>query len=127
MRPMFNDETPGPVLWSRVAVQLVVLELRKPRSSGLTPNEATRIVLYDLPPFGYTWLRFALHSLAVYLGLGWSASQWLRQVAEQAAYGSILRRCFFFAYKDNRRAYPRVTNRGVQDPSEADQSSMALG
>jgi len=62
-------------------------------------------------------LRLALHSLGAYLDLGLTSSEWLERVTDAAAFGSSFRRCFFFDYKEQRRAYPRVTNRGVQTPS----------
>jgi hypothetical protein len=59
-------------------------------------------------------IRFALHSLAVYLDLGWQSEVWLSKVLENAHLGNTFRLCFFFAYKENRCTNPRVTNRGVR-------------
>jgi hypothetical protein len=64
-------------------------------------------------------LRLALHSIGAYLDLGYSSTDWLNCVLEAAHMGHNFRRCFFFAYKENRSPYPRVTNRGVQNSSEA--------
>jgi len=44
-----------------------------------------------------------------------TSHDWLDNVLEAAHFGNSFRRCFFFDYKENRRPYPRVTNRGVQD------------
>ena len=61
-------------------------------------------------------LRFAIHSLNVYLGLGWRSEDWLNNVLEASHFGHSFRRCFFFAYKANRGAYPPVSNTGVTRP-----------
>lgn len=85
----------------------------------MTPAQACQVVSRSLPPDYPGMLRFAIHSLSVYLGLGWRSQDWLDNVLEMAHYGATFRRCFFFEYKDNRRPYPRVTNRGVQTSEEA--------
>jgi len=72
-------------------------------------------------------LRFALHSLSVYLYLGMPSHVWLSNVLEAAHYGHSFRRCFFFDYKEQRSPYPRVTNRGVQTSTNRGKSRVKKG
>jgi hypothetical protein len=103
------------VLCARVARQLAAWRYRHYQGMGVPPAYHATFVARILPADYPGMLRFALHSLAVYLDLGYSSSQWLSAVLEEAHFGSCFRRCFFFEYKENRSPYPRVTNRGVQD------------
>ena len=112
---------------ARVAIQLASLHYRAHQWLDRTPAECARIVMRDLPLHVDGILRFALHSLSIYLNLGWTARQWLTAVLEASHYGSSFRRCFFFDYKENRRPYPRVTNRGVQDLPKRRANRKPLG
>lgn len=99
---------------ARVAIQLTSQRAYALGGTFPNPAAAARAAAADLPGDYPGFLRFALHSLSIYLDLGYRASTWLNCVLEASHYGSSFRRCFFFDYKDNRRPYPRVTNRGVQ-------------
>ena len=90
---------------------------------ALAARQAAALLPSDYPGM----LRFALHSLAVYLDLGYSSHRWLAEVLEAAHFSSSFRRCFFFAYKENRCLYPRVTNRGVQVQSKGRKSVIRKG
>ena len=89
-----------------------------------TPSLAARRAAAALPLDYPGFLKFALHSLAVYLDIGYSSSQWLACVLEAAHYGSNFRRCFFFDYKADSVPYPRVTNRGVQTSPKGRKSQL---
>jgi hypothetical protein len=102
------------VICARVAVQLAKLEYSNGRATPKTLGVYPRVVLQTLPLRLSSVLRLALHSLGIYLDLGFTGKEWLHSVLEAAHYGHNFRRCFFFDYKEQRRAYPRVTNRGVQ-------------
>lgn len=106
------------VLCARVARHLANNARRELGDHLLPPDTWAKRAALSLPPDFPGMLRFALHSLAVYLDLGMKSSEWLNNVLEAAHYGSSFRRCYFFAYKENRRLYPRVTNRGVQTSPE---------
>jgi len=118
----------GPiVLCARVARHLAA---RKWHPGYLTPQdvagaafEASIALPLDYPGM----LRFALHSLSVYLDQGVTSAVWLQNVLEAAHYGSSFRRCFFFDYKEQRSPYPRVTNRGVQTSSKPARSRVRKG
>lgn len=115
------------VICARVALQLTIREYNNWPVHQSTPAQAAATVARLLPPEHFTMLRFALHSLSVYLGLGNSASSWLQSVLEAAHFGHSFRRCFFFDYKANRGPYPRVTNRGVQNPPEVTSARVKKG
>jgi len=102
------------VICARVAQRLAFLEWRNHLPHMERPSDAPVWVNRKLPGDGFAMLRLALHSLAVYLDFGMNSVEWLNCVLEAAHFGGSFRRCFFFDYKDNRRPYPRVTNRGVQ-------------
>jgi len=112
---------------ARVAVQLVALELRKRPNNTRPIGHLTRFVLETLPLEIDGIVRLALHSLGVYLDLGYTGTQWLSAVLEASHFGHTFRRCFFFDYKENRGPYPRVTNRGVQTSSEAAGAGVKKG
>ena len=112
MRPPLDPAMGEVVLCARVAVQLTVRRYRQHQGMQVPPAYHARFVARILPPDYPGFLRFALHSLAVYLDLGMPSATWLKNVLEAAHYGNTFRRCFFFAYKENRVPYPRVTNRG---------------
>ena len=102
------------VICARVARQLAGLS-RGYEGAIPPPNSwYATVAARHLPPDYPGMLRFALHSLSVYLDLGLSSSQWLANVLKASHFGHSFRRCFFFDYKENRSPYPRVTNRGVQ-------------
>ena len=107
------------VISARVARQLTGIYHKHGGDYQLTPSTAAARAAQYLPADYPGMLKFALFSLSVYLNLGWSSTQWLQNVLEAAHYGDSFRRCFFFDYKENRRPYPRVTNRGVQTSIEA--------
>jgi len=114
LRPRLHPDMGQTVICARVALQLTRLtyirSIRTTFGGAHYARVAARILPLDYPGF----LRFALHSLAVYLDGGMSSAVWLSNVLEASHFGHSFRRCFFFDYKENRRAYPRVTNRGVQ-------------
>jgi len=114
MRPPLHPEMGQVVICARVARQLAGIYYRHGSDYQLSPASAASRAAAYLPPDYSGMFRFALHSLAVYLNLGFPSEVWLKSVLEASHYGSSFRRCFFFDYKDNRRLYPRVTNRGVQ-------------
>jgi len=127
MRPPLHPDMGQIVLCARVARQLVGWRWRKYTGSLATPSLSARFILRILPPDGFGMLRFAVHSLAVYLDTGMPSADWLENVLEAAHFGSSFRRCFFFDYKENRRPYPRVTNRGVQSPLSPTVSRLGRG
>jgi hypothetical protein len=90
---------------------------------GYHARFVARVLPLDYPGF----LRFALHSLGVYLDIGMPSSVWLSNVLEASHFGNSFRRCFFFDYKENRSPYPRVTNRGVQNSPKRRADSRRLG
>lgn len=112
---------------ARIAVRLAQLEYNRatvtPTSLGVYP----RVVLRTLPLEVNSILRLALHSLGVYLDLGYTSKEWLEAVLMASHFGNSFRRCFFFDYKENRSPYPRVTNRGVQNSSKAASGRVRKG
>ena len=114
MRPRLHPAMGQVVICARVARQLANLARLNDEPIPLEPASLAHAAARNLPPDYPGMMRFALHSLGVYLGLGWSSSQWLKSVLEAAHFGYSFRRCYFFDYKGNRGPYPRVTNRGVQ-------------
>jgi len=119
MRPNLHPAMGQIVICARVARQLAYFSYKHDCAAMRTNARVTQLALERLPPDYPGMLRLALHSLSVYLDLGYSSTQWLHNVLEAAHFGSSFRRCFFFEYKANRSSYPRVTNRGVQTSREA--------
>ena len=115
MRPRLHPDMGQAVICARVALQMVAIRYRRSFSSEIPPRFFATWAARSLPLDYPGMLRLALHSLAVYIGLGMTTSVWLHNVLEAAHYGHSFRRCFFFDYKANRGPYPRVTNRGVQN------------
>lgn len=118
VRPQLNSAMSQSVICARVALQLTKLYYQHGQDYQLSPASSASRAAEHLPLDGFGMLRFALHSLAVYLNLGWPGVEWLSEVLEASHFGSSFRRCFFFDYKENRRPYPRVTNRGVQNSTK---------
>lgn len=116
MRPQLHPDMGETVLCARVALQLTRLAYNRATSCPLPGAYYARDAARDLPLDYSGFLRFALHSLGVYLDTGMPSSVWLSNVLEASHFGHNFRRCFFFDYKEQRRPYPRVTNRGVQTP-----------
>jgi hypothetical protein len=114
LRPRLDPAMGEVVLCARVARQLVAWRYRQHKGMAVHPSYHASFVARILPPDYSGMMRFALHSLAVYLDLGMPSSKWLDNVLEASHFGHSFRRCFFFEYKANRGPYPRVTNRGVQ-------------
>jgi hypothetical protein len=112
------------VINARVARMLAAVYYDAGYEFSPSPSQAARQAATALPLDYPGFLRFALHSLAVYLDIGYSSSQWLAGVLDAAHYGSSFRRCFFFAYKADSVPYPRVTNRGVQGPKSGRKSQL---
>lgn len=112
---------------ARVAVQLVKLEYDKARHTPHNAGVYARMVLQDLPLGIDGIVRLALHSLGVYVDLGYTGNEWLSAVLEASHFGHSFRRCFFFDYKAQRRPYPRVTNRGVQTSPKATSGRVRKG
>jgi hypothetical protein len=127
MRPHLHPDMGMVPISARVALRLTALRYKQSGLSLLQPGIFARQVLLSLPIGLDGMLRLALHSLGVYLDLGMSSQEWLQNVLEASHYGSSFRRCFFFAYKEQRRPYPRVTNRGVQDLSQASSGRVRKG
>jgi len=119
MRPRLDPAMGLVPISARVAIQLVRMEYDKARCTPHNAGVYARQVLRDLPLGVDPMLRLALHSLGVYIDLGWTGQEWLSAVLSASHFGSSFRRCFFFDYKVNRCPYPRVTNRGVQDSPKA--------
>ena len=115
------------VLCARVARQLVAMHYRKHTDPGFHPATVAAFAAWSLPLDYPGMLRFALHSLSVYLDLGMTSHVWLSNVLEAAHFGSSFRRCYFFAYKGHRGPYPRVTNRGVQTSPKATSARVRKG
>ena len=124
MQPRLHPDMGEVVLSARVARHLVYRESLRPGAVGNTPSQNASNAAWHLPHDYPGMLRFALLSLAVYLDFGMPSSQWLARVLEASHFGSSFRRCFFFAYKENRSPYPRVTNRGVQTSPSPSQFEM---
>src|ERR1044072_1641213 len=101
------------VLCACVARQLVALQYRTHTDPFFHRATVAVFAALSLPLDYPGMLRFALHSLSVYLDLGMTSHVWLSNVLEAAHFGGSFRRCYFFAYKGHRGPYPRVTNRGV--------------
>lgn len=114
MRPRLHPDMGQIVICARVAVQLSAIEYRKGRATPVSLGVYPRVVLQTLPLDLNSFLRLALHSLGVYLDLGFTGKEWLRNVFEASHFGHSFRRCFFFDYKVNRGQYPPVSNTGVQ-------------
>lgn len=120
MRPRLHPDMGQVVICARVARQLSAIAWRYNRELSTTMRNPSLAAL-ELLPLDYPgFLRFAVHSLGVYLDYGMSSSQWLANVLAASHFGHSFRRCFFFDYKATRGPYPRVTNRGVPDsPKQA--------
>lgn len=101
---------------ARVAIQLVKMARRDPVVRGLKTSQQPVAAVLGLEGIGLPFVRMALHSLAVHIELGYSSKDWLAGVIYRDLMGYSFRRCYFAAYKETRRLYPRVTNRGVQVP-----------
>jgi len=127
MRPHLHPAMGEIVICARVARQLAGLS--KGYDGPIPPPNSwyATIASRNLPEDYDGMMRLALHSLAVYLDLGYSSTQWLDNVLEAAHFGHNFRRCFFFEYKETRRPYPRVTNRGVQTSPEATSGRVRKG
>jgi hypothetical protein len=106
-------------LYARVAIQLVKISYRKSAAAPISPSDHVTQTADHLPIDGFGMVRFALHSLAVSVSLGTRTDVWLRNVSYRAGMGGNFRRHFFEGYKESRRPYPRVTNRGVQSSTTA--------
>jgi len=104
---------------ARVARQLAFKACKSQGEHSYPHGQCARIALRTLPLEVDGIVRLALHSLGVYLDLGYTSGEWLSAVLEASHFGHTFRRCFFFDYKENRGPYPRVTNRGVQNSSKA--------
>lgn len=119
MRPHLHPSMGIVPIAARVAIQLTSIEYarngKNPAHAGVYSRLALRVLPLGVDPM----LRLALHSLSVYIDMGWTGREWLQCVLDASHYGSSFRRCFFFEYKANRSPYPRVTNRGVQDSVES--------
>jgi hypothetical protein len=113
MIPRLDPKMGEVVLSARVARALTMAQYEQHAHNGVSAAQCATLALRNLPPDYSAMVRFALHSLSVYLFLDWTSTQWLHEVLEASHFGHSFRRCFYFEYKANRSAYPRVTNRGV--------------
>jgi hypothetical protein len=127
LRPRLDPAMGMVPISARVACQLVKLEYDKARCTHHNAGVYARQVLLSLPLEVDGIVRLALHSLGVYLDLGYTGNEWLSAVLEASHYGHSFRRCFFFDYKEQRRPYPRVTNRGVQTSPPASNGRVRKG
>jgi hypothetical protein len=127
VRPRLDPAMGQVVICARVARQIAAMYYRYDRYVNCTPTECAAWAAYRLPADYPGMLRFALHSLAVYLDLGMPSATWLQNVLEASHFGHSFRRCFFFDYKEHRGPYPRVTNRGVQTSPEATSRRVKKG
>lgn len=127
MRPQLHPDMGIVPIAARTAVQLAYWRYRHHQGMQVAPGAHCRFVLRILPLEMDGVLRLALHSLGVYLDMGYTSSQWLDAVLEASHFGHNFRRCFFFDYKENRSSYPRVTNRGVQTSPKRRADSRRLG
>lgn len=127
MRPNLHPDMGQVVICARVARQLAYFSYKHDCAAMRTNARVTQLALERLPLDYPGMLRFALHSLSIYLDLGYTSAQWLHNVLEAAHFGSSFRRCFFFDYKEQRSPYPRVTNRGVQTSPKATRSRVRKG
>jgi len=89
MRPNLHPEMGQVVICARVARQLTAWRYRHYRGMGVPPAYHASFVARILPLDGFGMLKFALHSLSVYLDLGFSSSLWLQNVLEAAHYGQF--------------------------------------
>ena len=127
MRPNLHPEMGQVVICARVARQLAYFSYKHDCAAMRTNARVASLAAERLPLDYPGMLRFALHSLSIYLDLGYTSAQWLHNVLEAAHYGHSFRRCFFFAYKEQRSPYPRVTNRGVQTSTKRGSSRVRKG
>jgi len=127
MRPNLHPDMGQVVICARVARWLTYIESKRVGAQGNMHWQSASNAAWHLPPDYPGMLRFALHSLSVYLELGMTSHDWLRNVLEASHYGSSFRRCFFFDYKEQRSPYPRVTNRGVQTSTKRGSSRVKKG
>src|SRR4029450_7696134 len=65
---------------ARVAIQLVKLRVKALNSPNIPSSSIVYSASYLLPHTGFTMLRFALHSLAAHLDMGYSSSEWVKGV-----------------------------------------------
>jgi len=119
MKPRLHPDMGQVVLCARVAQRLAFREWRNHADVMATPADGPRWALRKLPADYDGMMRLALHSLTVYVDSGMNSVDWLQNVLEASHFGSTFRRCFFFDYKETRRPYPRVTNRGVHSSPKA--------
>lgn len=119
LRPRLHPEMGEVVICARVARQLAYQACLDTPDLFHKPSDAASLAARELPPDAPAMLKFALHSLSVYLDLGMPSAEWLNCVLRAAHFGNSFRRCFFFEYKDNRRPYPPVSNTGVHPSQEA--------
>jgi hypothetical protein len=124
VRPRLDPAMGEIPICARVAIQMCYRAYLNPTLGDFDPPDLARLVALNLPADYPGMLKFALHSLGVYLDLGWTSLQWLTAVLEASHLSHNFRRCFFFAYKDNRSPYPRVTNRGVQNSRKGRKSTL---
>lgn len=108
---------------ARVAYQLVTRISIRENATASDRLRCVHLAIDSLKGLAMPFVRMALHSLAVWIDLGKPPRQWLRDVLYRDLMGYTFRRCFFDAYKETRRVYPRVTNRGVH-PTPSGQASF---
>jgi len=98
---------------ARVSFRLIVRDYRAYPERWKEPFEAMRMVAYHLEEEGFSAMAFWVRAYAVQ----WSDITPITFVREgmiwRARCGETYRRVAYPEYKANRRADPRVTNRGV--------------
>jgi len=123
--PLTNE--PDSAILARVAMRVVRRRVKALGRTDIPPSSIVYSASYLLPHDGFTDLRFALHSLAAHLSCGYTSQAWLAGVCYRSAFGGNFRWHFFAEYKANRRATPRVTNRGGHFSRSDVQSGLRKG
>lgn len=89
---------------------------RQSEYRDLKPAILIGVAVARLDGLNFGVLRLALLSLNSALLSGRTSDAWLKEVLYREMIGETYRRCFYNAYKGNRRS-PRVTNRGAITPA----------
>lgn len=109
-------ETQDPYRAAAVAIELVKQARTHPGIKDRKPGVQVYYAISLLPTDNCGMVRLALHSLACYLGIGFTSMAWLHVCQQRARDGHNFRAVFHWQYKANRGLTPRITNRGGQLP-----------
>lgn len=99
---------------ARVAIAYLKSLRKIPQYHDCQPNILIGIACARIDGMRFDTLRLALLSLSVAVSGGVKSDAWLKDVCYRDLMQYTLRRCFFDAYKAQRRS-PRVTNRGARE------------